>query len=61
MPPPAVIPPKPARIIRYANYRQRVGMFPRTSIMIVVPSIGAVLGTLVFYQLLAKPGRERYI
>ena len=61
VPPPAVIPPKPSRIIRFPNYRQEIGFYPRTSVMLGVSWSFAVVGGYLFYKFFAEPGRARYI
>ena len=60
VPPPAVIPPKPARIIRFANHRKDIGLYPRTSVLLGICSTFSFLGTYVFYKFFMEPNRQRY-
>mmetsp|Transcript_28957 Transcript_28957/g.25576 ORF Transcript_28957/g.25576 Transcript_28957/m.25576 type:complete len:170 (-) Transcript_28957:124-633(-) len=60
IPPPAVIPPKPTRIIRFGTYRQRLERFPRPGIVFPIAMVGAFIISNGVYFLYAKEHRERY-
>ena len=60
VPPPAVIPPKPTRIIRFGTYRQRLERFPRPRIVFPLALIGSLLLSNAIYFYWAKPKRERF-
>eukprot|EP01084_Bolivina_argentea_P122112 216416_1 len=60
IPPPAVIPPKPERIIRFGTYRQRLLRFPRPGILFPSALIGGFILSNVIYQVYLKPQRELF-
>eukprot|EP01084_Bolivina_argentea_P217271 368931_1 len=60
IPPPAVIPPKPERIIRFGTYRQRLLRFPRPGIIFPMSLVGAFIISNIFYRVWAKPRRDRF-
>eukprot|EP00485_Elphidium_margaritaceum_P010779 CAMPEP_0202689360 /NCGR_PEP_ID=MMETSP1385-20130828/4643_1 /ASSEMBLY_ACC=CAM_ASM_000861 /TAXON_ID=933848 /ORGANISM="Elphidium margaritaceum" /LENGTH=165 /DNA_ID=CAMNT_0049344481 /DNA_START=46 /DNA_END=540 /DNA_ORIENTATION=- len=60
VPPPAVIPPKPERIIRYGAYRLKLKPFPTAGIAFGIPLIGSIILSQAFYYFVAKPHRERF-
>ena len=60
VPPPAVIPPKPTRIIRFGAYRQRLGRFPTTGIIFGLSVTGAFIISQAINIFFATPDRERY-
>ena len=60
VPPPAVIPPKPTRIIRFGTYRQRLDRFPRPGIAFPLSIVAGIIISNFIYFTFAKPDRERY-
>eukprot|EP01084_Bolivina_argentea_P177519 306963_1 len=60
IPPPAVIPPKPSRIIRFGTYRQRLERFPRPGIIFPICILGSFIISNGIYYFWSKPNRERY-
>lgn len=59
VPPPAVIPPKPTRIIRFPNYRQQTNFFPTPKVVVAICLTSSVIaGQLVFHGYV-KERRER--
>ena len=59
VPPPSVIPPKPARIIRFPNYRQQMDFFPSAKTIVVICLTSSVLIGNLIYHGYQKGRRQR--